>query len=101
MVVLLAPHASALTRSGQTGIVLATLHHVHLGTLPFPGASSWALGMRRKPLLLALTILLIILGVGAGLILLVTHEPEFYTRAAMPPGTERKQRSGRFVQEFF
>jgi hypothetical protein len=57
--------------------------------------------MRRKPLLLALTILLIILGVGAGLILLVTHEPEFYTRAAMPPGTERKQRSGRFVQEFF
>ncbi len=37
--------------------------------------------------------LLLILGVAAGLALLVLHEPGFYTRAEVPPGQERRQLS--------
>jgi hypothetical protein len=57
--------------------------------------------MRRKSLLFGLLIVLLVAGVGTGVALLAQHEPEFYLRAAVPPGQERKQRSGQFIQEFF
>jgi hypothetical protein len=57
--------------------------------------------MTRKSLLLASTVVLIVAGVASVVIMLVAHEPEFYHRAAVPPGKERKQRSGKFIQDFF
>jgi hypothetical protein len=57
--------------------------------------------MSRKSLLLGSTVVLLLAGAGTVLVLLVAHEPEFYHRAALPPGKERKQRSGKFIQDFF
>jgi hypothetical protein len=57
--------------------------------------------MSRKSLALGLLLVLFLAGIGTGIGLLVQHEPEFYVRTAVPPGQERKQRSGQFIQEFF
>ncbi len=56
--------------------------------------------MSRKSLLLGFATLLVLAGLGAGLVLAVKHEPIFYLKSALPPGKERKQRSGQFVQDF-
>jgi hypothetical protein len=56
--------------------------------------------MSRKSFLLAVTVVLVLASVGSALVWMVQHEPEFYLRTAVPPGHERKQRSGRFFQEF-
>jgi hypothetical protein len=54
--------------------------------------------MRRKPVLLALGIvLLLITCVGAALALLVSHQKSFYLRSAVPPGSARQRHSGAFV----
>lgn len=56
--------------------------------------------MRRKPILLAASLVLLLLG-GAGLVaLLVLHEPSVYHNATLPPGPQRKQRSSEFQTEF-
>lgn len=53
--------------------------------------------MRRKSVLLGSALLLLLGGAVAGaLALLLTHEPEFYQRAALPPGHEREQYSHDF-----
>jgi hypothetical protein len=57
--------------------------------------------MSRKSIIWTIVILLLLLGgASATLILLVRHEPEFYVRAAVPPGEQRKRSSGDFVLEF-
>jgi hypothetical protein len=56
--------------------------------------------MSRKSFLLGLLIVVLVAGVGTGLLMLVRHEPEFYLKNAQPPGKERKQRSGKFIEEF-
>lgn len=53
--------------------------------------------MSRKSVLLGTGILLLLAaGAGAALVLLLRHEPNFYRRAAVPPGPERKALSGGF-----
>jgi hypothetical protein len=56
--------------------------------------------MSRKSLLLGFATLFMLACLGAGLALAVKHEPNFYLKSALPPGKERKQRSGQFVQDF-
>jgi hypothetical protein len=58
--------------------------------------------MRRKSLILALLVVLILLG-GAGttLALLAGHEPAYYRRGAIPAGKERQVWSNQFLDEFF
>lgn len=56
--------------------------------------------MSRKSLLFGFATLLMLAGLAGGLILAVKHEPVFYLKSALPPGKERKQRSGQFVQDF-
>jgi hypothetical protein len=46
-------------------------------------------------------VFLLLAGVGTAVALLLQHQPDFYVRAAVTPGKERKQRSGQFIQEFF
>lgn len=56
--------------------------------------------MSRKSLLLGFATFVILACLGVGLALAVRHEPNFYLKSALPPGKERKQRSGQFVQDF-
>ena len=56
--------------------------------------------MSRKSLLLAIGIVLLVVGgVGAALVLLVRHEPEFYRRGALPPGPARIEHNKAFMTE--
>jgi hypothetical protein len=57
--------------------------------------------MSRKSLAFSLGIVLFVGGCGGLVALLLRHEPAFYARALPPPGKERKQRSGQFIQDFF
>jgi hypothetical protein len=58
--------------------------------------------MRRKSVLLGSALLLLLGGAVAGVLgLLVRHEPEFYQRAALPPGHEREQHSHEFEAKCF
>lgn len=53
--------------------------------------------MSRKRVLLGLTILAVLAGSVAGiLVFLVRHEPEFYRRIALPPGLSRQKHSDEF-----
>jgi hypothetical protein len=53
--------------------------------------------MSRRSVLFGTAILLLFAGsAGAALVLLLRHEPNFYRRAAVPPGPERKALSGGF-----
>src|SRR5262249_31406224 len=45
-------------------------------------------------------VFLLLLVVGVGLYLLVSHEPSCYRRCAIPPGEARKEHSTTFRQEF-
>ncbi len=57
--------------------------------------------MSRKSLLLALGVLLLLTGgTGGTLALLVRHEPEFYRKAAVAPGEDRKKLSKNFQTQF-
>jgi hypothetical protein len=56
--------------------------------------------MSRKSLLLGFLAVILVGGTGAGVFGLVRHEPDFYLKKAFPPGIERKQRSGEFVEGF-
>jgi hypothetical protein len=58
--------------------------------------------MKRKPILLAVggVLLALILG-GTLLALVLRHVPDFYTRAAVAPGEQRKQWSREFQSEFW
>jgi hypothetical protein len=56
--------------------------------------------MSRKSVFFTAASALLVFGGGGTLALLVFHEPSFYLRAVPDPGVERKQRSGRFIQEF-
>jgi hypothetical protein len=57
--------------------------------------------MSRKSLLLGFVVVVLVGGTGVGVFGLVRHEPDFYLKKAFPPGVERKQRSGKFVEGFF
>ena len=57
--------------------------------------------MRRKSVILALGIAVVVVGVIVGtLVLLMRHEPEFYRERAVAPGNTRKQQSDKFVTSF-
>lgn len=56
--------------------------------------------MSRKSLMLGFATLFVLACLAVGLALAIKHEPNFYLKSAMPPGKERKQRSGQFVQDF-
>ncbi len=57
--------------------------------------------MSRKSFFMTLGIILLLVGsIGATLIVLVRHELEWYTRAAVPPGPHRAECSVEFLQEF-
>jgi hypothetical protein len=57
--------------------------------------------MRRKPVLMAIGIIFLVLAtVLFTLALLARHEPGFYVRAAVPPGEQRQQLSSQFYKEF-
>jgi hypothetical protein len=57
--------------------------------------------MRRRSLLLAAGILVLLAGSVLGILaLLVHHEPGDYSRSAVPPGPERKQASQEFYSKF-
>jgi hypothetical protein len=57
--------------------------------------------MRRKPLLLAVGIAVVLVSVVVGtLALLARHEPEFYRQREVAPGDLRKKQSGEFLQTF-
>ena len=57
--------------------------------------------MRRKSLILALLVVLILLGgVGTALALLVSHEPAYYRRGAIAAGKQRQIWSNQFFEEF-
>ena len=57
--------------------------------------------MSRKSVLLAVVILLLLAGgAGTGLVLLVRHVPEFYSRAGVPEGAHRQDLSKAFIGEF-
>jgi hypothetical protein len=57
--------------------------------------------MRRKPILLTLGLLLLLLGgTGVGLVLLVQREPGFYRAKAIAPGEHREKQSIAFQGEF-
>jgi len=57
--------------------------------------------MRRKSMLLALAIAVLLAGAAVGtLALLVRHEPEFYRQRAVPPGQARNTQSLKFVATF-
>src|SRR5262249_19671147 len=63
--------------------------------------SIWASAMSRKYYLTAAGIMLVLLGcTAAGLILLIRHEPAAYRRTAVPPGPDRKERSGEAASQF-
>ncbi len=54
--------------------------------------------MNRKKVLLALGIVVCCFaGLAIGLVLLVHHEPDFYRRSYIPPGSSRQDRSNRFL----
>jgi hypothetical protein len=56
--------------------------------------------MSRKSVLLGLGLaLLLVSAVGGLLLLLVLHEPEYYSQTAQPPGPERKANSTLFWKE--
>jgi hypothetical protein len=56
--------------------------------------------MRRKPLILALLVAVVLLaGSGTTLALLVRHEPAFYRRAALPASPQRQVWSRQFLGE--
>jgi hypothetical protein len=58
--------------------------------------------MRRKSLILALLVVLLLLaGVGTSLALLLRHEPAFYRRGAIPAGEHRYTWSTEFLNEMF
>jgi hypothetical protein len=58
--------------------------------------------MRYKSVLLAIAIVLLLVGgTGTALVVLVRHEPAFYTRAEVPPGKHRMDCSGDFIREFY
>jgi hypothetical protein len=46
-------------------------------------------------------LLLLVGGAVAALVLLVRHEPDFYRKAAIPPGPQRQQQASKFQTEFF
>lgn len=57
--------------------------------------------MTRRSLLMTLGVVLFLLGSGgAGIFLLIRHEPAAFRRAAVPPGPERTQHSKEFLIEF-
>lgn len=57
---------------------------------------SGGLRMTRKSVLLAVAIVVLLVGgAGTALVLLVRHEPDFYRRAALAPGEERRRLSNR------
>lgn len=57
--------------------------------------------MRRKRLLLAMGIVLVVLGVVVvTLALMVKHEPSFYSRVAVEPGPYRQDQANAFVSRF-
>jgi hypothetical protein len=57
--------------------------------------------MSRKSVLLGIALLVVLGGVVAGSLgLLVLHEPDFYHRAALPPGQEREHNSHEFEAKF-
>jgi hypothetical protein len=58
------------------------------------------MAMRRKSIVFSAAIVLLLGGAAALLVLLVRHEPAFYSRVAPPEGSQRKKRSGQFLQEF-
>jgi hypothetical protein len=57
--------------------------------------------MSRKSLLMALGIILLLVGsAGTALALLVSHEPDFYRKAAMQPGEDRKRLATAFANNY-
>ena len=56
--------------------------------------------MRRKSFWFGTGVLLLLVCVGAGFVLLLTHEPAVYARTAPPSGDERRQLSGQFKSDF-
>jgi hypothetical protein len=56
--------------------------------------------MKRKTVLVGITLVLVILGSAGVLALLIKHEPDFYGRGAVAAGRERKKQSGKFMREF-
>jgi hypothetical protein len=57
--------------------------------------------MRRKSLWLSFGLLLLVtISIVATLVVLARHEPEFYSRCAVPPGPERLELSNKFIFEF-
>jgi len=57
--------------------------------------------MRRKSMLLALAIAVLLAGAALGtLALLMRHEPEFYRERAVAPGQARNQQSKEFLKNF-
>jgi hypothetical protein len=58
--------------------------------------------MRRKSMLLALAVAVLLAGTAAGtLALLVRQEPAFYLQRAVPPGQARITQSRKFTENFF
>jgi hypothetical protein len=58
--------------------------------------------MRRKPLILGIATFLLLVGIVVTILAgLLLREPNFYERAAMPPGPERKKLSADFGNQFF
>jgi hypothetical protein len=56
--------------------------------------------MRRKSFWFGIGVLLLLGGIGAAFVLLLTHEPAVYARTAPPDGKERHELSGLFQSEF-
>jgi hypothetical protein len=58
--------------------------------------------VRRKPVLLALGLLIVLLAVGALIVgLMLKHQPTFYRDLEMQPGMARQQKSAEFQNMFF
>src|SRR5262245_32623742 len=58
--------------------------------------------MRRKSVLLALGLLLVLVATVTFVVgLLVKHEPRFYRELAVPAGAERQLQSSEFQSQFF
>jgi hypothetical protein len=55
---------------------------------------------KRTVMLLFLLTFLLLAGAGTGTLLLVYHEPDYYGRCAIPPGSERVLLSNQFVGVF-
>jgi hypothetical protein len=56
--------------------------------------------MKRKSAWVGVTLALVVFAVCAVLALMLKHRPDFYVKKALPAGKERKQLSGKFMQEF-